>query len=394
MIERIDALRQRMAEKEIDAGLVVWSRDLYYYTGTARPGSLLLAPGLARLFVRRGHPYAQAEASLHPVERGGRFGHLNQLLLDAGLSQGRLGTELDLVPAALAERLASAFPTFELVDLSPLILAQRACKEPDEIERLRGSVRVIEAGHQRAMAVAAPGVSELELSAEVEAAMRRAGSEGPMPLRGFDTRVNFGLVVSGENLKIKGGHGLVTTGEGLGPPAPYGASNRTLREGDLFLVDMAVPWRGYVADETRTYVLGRAAERQRTQFAAARAVQDAVLQALRPGVTPAELYAIAEEVVGQAYPPYFQVGDLTLPGFIGHGVGLEGDEPPVLWSRDKAPMRAGMTLAIEIEVDSEALGTVKLEDTALITESGAELLTTLPRELIEIKVNDIHKQTG
>lgn len=384
MIQRIEALRGRMAESGIGAALVLWSRDLFYYAGTARPGSLLVTPNLARLFVRRGLTYAQAEATLRPVERGGRFSDLNQILLDSGLVGGRLGTELDLVPAALAGRLSQAFPSFELVDLSPLILDQRACKDTDEIERLRGSARVLEAGHRRALEVAAPGLSELELSAEVEAAMRRAGSEGPMPLRGFDTRVNFGLVVSGDNLKIKGGHGLVTTGGGLSAPAPYGASGRTLREGDLFLVDVAVPWRGYVADETRTYVVGAASEIQRAQFSVARAVQDAVLAALRPGATPAELYAIADQVVSQAYPPHFEAGDLSLPGFIGHGVGLEGDEPPVLWSRDRASLRASMTLAIEIEVNSRALGTVKLEDTALITDGKPELLTTMPRKLLEV----------
>jgi len=165
---------------------------------------------------------------------------------------------------------------------------------------------------------------------------------------------------------------------------PYGPSRRALKPGDLIVVDIGSAHAGYTADESRTFVVGRATERQRALFAVVRATEDAVLGALRPGVAVADLYALAEGVVAGGAPPRFVPGSLALPGFVGHGVGLELDEPPVLWPRDETRLQAGMVLAIEVEVSAPAQETmVKLEDTVLVRADGYELLTATPRELIE-----------
>jgi Xaa-Pro aminopeptidase len=150
------------------------------------------------------------------------------------------------------------------------------------------------------------------------------------------------------------------------------------------MVDVAAVSGGYYSDQARTYSVGPASERARAQFRVACAVQSAMLAALRPGVTPAQLYAVGEEVVSQAHPPYFAAGELSLPGFAGHGLGLESDEPPVIWPRATEPLQAGMVLAIEIEVVSPDLGTIKLEDTAIVTGGEPEIPTLAPRELIEV----------
>jgi Xaa-Pro aminopeptidase len=117
----------------------------------------------------------------------------------------------------------------------------------------------------------------------------------------------------------------------------------------------------------------------------AHAAENAVFDTLRPGVTGAELYAAAKAVVNEGAPPHFASGDLTLPGFIGHGAGLELDEPPVVWPREELYLQAGMVLAIEVEVSApnqEMM--IKLEDTIVVRSDGYELLTSAPRELIEI----------
>jgi Xaa-Pro aminopeptidase len=221
------------------------------------------------------------------------------------------------------------------------------------------------------------------LTAEVEAAMRRAGHEGYQSLRHPGGRGGGIFLMSGENLTVRGGHGLVVTGVGLSPASPYGASRRVLQAGDLVVVDIGSTWGGYTGDESRTYVVGPATEEQRALFAVARAAEDAVLEMLRPGVAVADLYAAAEAVVAQGALPYFSPGSLTLPGFVGHGIGLELDEPPILWPRDEARVQAGMVLAIEIEVSAPAWGMmVKLEDTVVVRADGHEILTVTPRVLI------------
>ena len=381
-----------MAEAGIDAALLLHPRDVLYYAGTVRPAALLVAPGSGRsptepgvvLLVRRGLEYARQEATVARVEPMDGFSSVAEAVAGLGLTGGVLGTELDLVPARLYQRLREVFPAWSLTDVSPLVLAQRAVKDEGEIAATRNAVAVADAGHRIVSQTATPGVSELALAAEVEAAMRRAGHEGFQPLRHPEARGAGVLLMSGEHLTVRGGHGLVVTGAGLGPAMPYGPSHRLLGPGDLVVVDIGSTYAGYTGDESRTFVVGQATEPQRALFAVARAAEDAVFEALRPGVPVADLYAIAEAVVVQGSPPHFAPGSLVLPGFVGHGIGLELDEPPVLSPRGEVHLQAGMVLAVEVEVSAPSQGMmVKLEDTIVVRPDGYELLTVTPRELIE-----------
>jgi len=384
---RLIELCVRMAEAGIDAALLLHHRDIFYYAGTVRPAVLLIPPSPheAVLFVRRGLEYAQQEATIARVEPMSGLSGIAEVMAELGLTGGVLGTELDLVSVQLYRRLMEVIdPSWSLADVSPLVLGQRMVKDEGEIAVTRQAAAVADAGHRVLFGALVSGVTELALAAEVEAAMRRIGHEGFQPLRYPGGRGAGVLLMSGEHLTVRGGHGLVVTGAGLGPAMPYGPSERVMRPGDLIVLDVGSTYKGYTADESRTFVVGPATEPQETLFAVARAAQDAVFEALRPGVPVADLCSVAEEVVAQGAPPHFAPDSLVLPGFVGHGVGLEIDEPPVLWPRDETELQAGMVLAIEVEVSAPAWGImVKLEDTVVVRPDGYELLTATPRELIE-----------
>ncbi|HEY71891.1 MAG: hypothetical protein B6I35_00340 [Anaerolineaceae bacterium 4572_32.2] len=373
-----------MTKAGIDAALLLHHRDILYYAGVARPAALLVSPGDAALFVRRGLEYAQQEATIARVEPMKGFSSIAEVVDELGLTGGVMGTELDLVPAQLYRRLAETFPAWSLADITPLVLTQRMVKGENEITATRRAAAVADIGHETARRTVAPGVSELALAAEVEAAMRRAGHEGFQPLRHPGARGAGVLLASGENLTIRGGHGLVVTGAGLGPAMPYGPSHRVMEPGDLVVVDIGSTYTGYTGDESRTFVVGPATAEQHALFGVVRAAEEAVLESLRPGVPIVGLYLVAEKVIAQGSRPFFSPGSLTLPGFVGHGIGLELDEPPVLWPRAEARLQAGMVLAIEIEVSAPAQGMmIKLEDTVVVRPDGCEVLTRTPRELIE-----------
>ncbi len=376
----------------MDGALLLHHRDILYYAGTVRPAALLIACAgqhvddgpQAVLFVRRGLECARKETTIPRVEPMSGFSSIARVAAELGLERGVIGTEMDLVPAQLYLRLAEVFPGWSVTDISPLVLAQRMVKEAEEIAVSRQAARVADLGQEAARRAIAAGISELELAAEVEAAIRRAGHEGFQPLRDPGARGGGILLMSGEHLTVRGGHGLVVTGAGLSPAMPYGPSQRVLAPGDLVVVDIGSTWQGYTADESRTFVVGRADAEQRALFEVARAVEEAVCQALRPGLPVAEAYRIADAIVALGAPPFFAPGSLMLPGFVGHGVGLEVDEPPVLWPRDGTVLEAGMVLAVEIEVSAPERGMmVKLEDTVVVQGAGCEWLTTSPRELIE-----------
>jgi Xaa-Pro aminopeptidase len=378
-----------MLEAGMDAALLLHHRDVLYYAGTVRPAALLVTPDEAALFVRRGIEPARQETTVSRVTPMRGFSSVADVAAELRLTVAVLGTELDLVPAQLYRRLQDVFPDWIVSDVSPLVLDQRMIKDDVEIAATWQAAAVADAGHAAAMQTIAPGVSELDLAAEVEAAMRRAGHDGFQPLRYPEARGGGVLLMSGEHLLVRGGHGLVVTGAGLGPAMPYGPSRRALRPGDLVVVDIGSTYDGYTADESRTFVVGPPTEAQRSLFNVTRATEDAVLSALRPGLPAADLYQIAEDVVSAGAPPHFEPGNLTLPGFVGHGLGLELDEPPVLWPKDETALQTGMTLAIEIEVSAPVHGMmVKLEDTVVIRSHGYDLLTKTPRELIECKRED------
>ncbi len=384
---RLDGLRGRMAVAGMDAAVLVHPRDVLYYAGTARPATLVVGPREPVLFVRRGLEMARREATVERVEPSSGFKQAAATLAAQGLSGGTLGVELDVMPARLYLRMQDALPGWALADVSPLVLAQRMVKDPQEIAATQRAAAVADAGHAKLAQVLRPGTTELELVAEVEAAMRRAGHEGYQSLRHPGGRGGGVFLMSGEHLLVRGGHGLVVTGVGLSPASPYGASRRRVQPGDLVVLDIGSTYDGYTGDESRTYVVGQATPAQRALFEVALVAEEAVLAALRPGVSVADVYAAAEAVVGRGAPPHFAPGDLALPGFAGHGIGLELDEPPVIWGREETPLTAGMVLAVELEINAPAAGLMaKVEDTTVIDTDGPRLLTAAPRSLIEVPI--------
>lgn len=382
MEQRLNELRRRMAEVGVDAAVLVHPRDILYYSGTARPATLIVGPKDALLLVRRGLDLARQEARVR-VEAGGGWDQVAAALAAQGLTGGTLGADLDVMTAQLYRRMREALPTWTVEDISPVVLAQRMVKDADEIRATEGAAAVADAGHRAIVPHLYPGLTELELAAEVEAALRRAGHEGYQPLRYPGARGGGVLLMSGENLAVRGGHGLVITGAGLSPGTPYGPSRRKIRPGDLIVLDIGSTYGGYTADESRTYVVGPPHADQEALHEVALATEESVLAALRPGISVADVYAAAEAVVARGAPPYFSPGSLTLPGFVGHGVGLEIDEPPVLWPREQTPVEVGMVLALEIEVSAPASGRMaKVEDTVVVEAGGARLLTHAPRQLM------------
>jgi Xaa-Pro dipeptidase len=385
MDSRLTGLRTRMAGAGVDVAVLIHPRDVLYYAGTVRPATLLVGPQTATLFVRRGLEMARRETTVERVESGGGFRQVAEALLAEGLAGGVLAIELDVTPGQLVARLQQVLPDWTLVDASPLVLDQRMLKDAREVEMTQRAAAIADAGHRALARALRPGLTELELAIEVEAAMRRAGHEGYQPLRNPGGRGGGVLLMSGPHLTVRGGHGLVVTGAGLSAASPYGPSRRRVRPGDAVMLDIGSTCDGYTADESRTYVAGRATAAQKALFEAALAVEEAVFAALQPGTSAAQVYAAAEKAVARGTPPHFAPGDLTLPGFVGHGIGLELDEPPVLWERDETALAVGMVLAVEVEVSAPASELMaKVEDTVVVEATGPRVLTAAPRSLVEV----------
>ncbi|MDL2329741.1 Xaa-Pro peptidase family protein, partial [Desulfosarcina sp. OttesenSCG-928-A07] len=301
---------------------------------------------------------------------------------------GVLGIECDVMPATLYLKLTKLFGDFSIVDMSGIIFHQRMEKDESEIAAIRKACEIMDAGHHRVMETLVPGMTEIELAAEVEYAHRRAGHEGILAMRNFDFYISRGPLCSGDNLFKVSGFSNTITGVGASPAVPAGPSHRKINTGDLVIVDIPTCWKGYHSDQTRTYVLGDPSNEIRDLFQKLRMICDSAVSFLKDGVTSRELFETARKTAEElGVGEYFLGLDPRKGNFIGHGIGLDANEPPVLFDHSDFPLRKDYVLTIEIHLTHPDHGAVKLEDVVRVRENDCERLTLTPRELFGVQVH-------
>jgi Xaa-Pro dipeptidase len=385
---RIALLQQVLRDRGWCGAILFYSRDILYYTGTAQPAYLVVLPGDYMLFVRRGWDFARRQCGL-PSGRMTAEGRMETIAgrMFPGSGAGfPVGTELDLLTLPHARLLQDALGDRPLVDVSPDVLNQRTIKDASEIESIRKACRAVHAGHQRVIERLEPGMSELELAAEVEHAQRIAGHEGDFFIRVPDFVMSRGPLASGGNLRRTSGTIYTITGTGMSSAVPAGPSRRIIEEGDLVLVDIPSCVEGYHADQSRTYAVGRAPQRALDLFTGLLEVSDRLISRLAPGMSTGEVFETARERAAALGLEAVFLNFEHQPGahFVGHGVGLEVNEPPMLVRSGKTALAAGMVLAIEMHLMEAGGPVVKLEDTVHLTPAGVEILTLSPRCLIVV----------
>jgi len=386
---RIKKLQKVLSSTSADSLLLTYSRSTLYYAGTTHPSILIVTPEDYHLLVMRGLDRVLEETCLDTdrISSGKGYKDAKEWLKTRKIEQGTLGMELDILPATQYFQVSELFSEFGIIDISGLILEQRKTKDPQEIESTREACRIVHEGHLRILDVLREGMTELELSSEIEDAHRKAGHEGLYFIRQPDFFMGLGPLASGVNLSKIAGKIQSITGVGLSPSIPMGASTKTINKGDMIVVDIPTHYRGYHADQSRTYVLGDPPDICRTMYDGMKEIADQIIEMLRPGISCDDLYKkaikVAEEIGKSSYFMRLGVDPKKVP-FIGHGVGLEVNEPPLLGKNNHEVLEEGMIIALELEMSASIGEVVKLEDTILITSDGVEVLTITPRDLHKV----------
>ena len=386
---RIKKLQKALSSTSADSLLLTYSRSTLYYAGTTHPSILIVTPEDYHLLVMRGLDRVLEETCLDTdrISSGKGYKDAKEWLKTRKIEQGTLGMELDILPATQYFQVSELFSEFGIIDISGLILEQRKTKDPQEIESTREACRIVHEGHLRILDVLREGMTELELSSEIEDAHRKAGHEGLYFIRQPDFFMGLGPLASGVNLSKIAGKIQSITGVGLSPSIPMGASTKTINKGDMIVVDIPTHYRGYHADQSRTYVLGDPPDICRTMYDGMKEIADQIIEMLRPGISCDDLYKkaikVAEEIGMSSYFMRLGVDPKKVP-FIGHGVGLEVNEPPLLGKNNHEVLEEGMIIALELEMSASIGEVVKLEDTILITSDGVEVLTITPRDLHKV----------
>ncbi len=201
-----------------------------------------------------------------------------------------------------------------------------------------------------------------------------------------DFFMSRGPIGSGPNLKKFSGVVYSVTGVGLSPSVPAGPSMRRIRTGDIVVVDIPTLVYGYHADQTRTYFLGRCGAKLRDRYDRLKEIHESVIESIRPGMSGDDIYRIAAEKAEKlkVAEEFLSFGNGKRSHMIGHGLGLEISEPPIISAGSSATISENYVLGIEMHLLDDEAGAVKLEDTVLVGRHRNEILTVSSRELGEV----------
>jgi len=377
------ALGRRLGD--LDAILALEAADLYWLTGSIQAGfAYVPREGPVIYGVRRDPGRARAESGLAHVVQFSSPKDLGALLGQVGLPMPKkLGMELDVVPVNLFDRWRSALPGVEVVDASFAIRAARAVKTTWEQDRIKAAAKVADAVVRRCLEVLRPGISEMELAADLEATAIRLGHQGMVRMRAFNAENHFGQILAGPSgAQIPPGD-TPLGGSGPNPYVGKGAGPRLIRPGEPVVVDIAVAVDGYVVDQTRTFSCGPLPDELVQAHADMVAVLEHALSFVKPGMPWARPHEEALVLAARlGHKDRFMGPPGVQAKFLGHGVGLELDELPVLAKAFGDHMlEEGMVIAIEPKVVFKDLGAVGIEDTFLVQRDGFERLT-LPEQCL------------
>ncbi|HTZ41094.1 MAG TPA: Xaa-Pro peptidase family protein [Syntrophales bacterium] len=375
---RIKALQSSLAEAKIDGALIVQNADLFYFTGTVPQGWLFIpSDGHPILFIRKNPNRIRSETTLEHLFNARSPRELASVLADKGYKKfKRLGMELDILPFNQYVRYMEALNPGEVVDVSPAIQEVRSVKSPFEIAILRQAARLGDYMMRVARESLKEGMTEIELSARIEAAARLKGHQGLVRMRGFNQECYWGPVVAGANGAEPSFIDTTEGGTGISLAFPWGPSNDPIGRNVPVVVDMAATIGGYNADITRTFSLGRLPEKLEVAYRESLEILQELAGAVHPGVPVSALYVKAEKLAEKKnLLPHFMGFGNEKAGFCGHGLGLELDEPPVISRNSKAVLMPGHVIALEPKFTFPGEGVVGVEDVFLVTENGGEKLT-------------------
>lgn len=379
---RRDKIRSLMAQQGIDAALITCNTNLIYTNGSVISGYLYLplhSPAL--LFYKRPNNITGEHAfAIRKPEQ------IVDLLKEQGLPlPAKIMLEGDELPYTEYCRLAKLFPEAQVVNGTPLIRQARSIKTSIEIELFRRSGIAHAKAYDLIPTVYRPGMTDLEFSIEIERLMRLQGCLGIFRVFGRSMEIFMGSVLTGDNAGYPSPYDFALGGQGLDPALPGGANKTPLKEGQSVMVDLGGNFNGYMGDMSRVYSIGQLPEEAYAAHQVCLDIQETIAATAGPGVPCEELYNTAIEMVTAAGFADKFMGTQQQAKFIGHGIGLEINEAPVIAPRMKQELEPGMVFALEPKIVIPGVGPVGIENSWVVTNEGIEKLTNCNEEIIELK---------
>lgn len=384
---RIKALKTQMGLAGVDSVLLTHRPDIYYFSGTAQEAWLYI--DLDRdplLFVKRYLPRAQEESFLkHIIAIRSVTQIPDKIRQEHSPVPKSMGLAFDLVPVKDYQFYQVLFPGTMFKDATPLIEACRCIKSPHEIQEMErvanASARIFDfmANHL------APGILETEFSGMIEAFARTQGHSGKIQMRHYRSEGFSFHLMSGETGGMPGALDSPVCGTGTCTAYPFGAGPKPIRENEPILIDYATMVRGYHMDESRMFVLGKMPDDAMAASQAAMEILYGIKDAMKPGAVIGEIFDLSVALAQQ-----LGYGDeyLGIPGlksrFVGHGIGLELVENPILAKGRTRELEPGMVFAVEPKFIFKDRFAAGIESVILVTENGSRFLSVTENKVFRV----------
>ncbi len=295
--------------------------------------------------------------------------------------EGDTATHNDYMRIAKIFNLA---PQNILPSATQIIRKARGRKTDFEIEQVRYSGVMHSKLYDLIPSIFRVGMKDIELAAELEYHARKLGSLGNMRIFGSTMEPLAGSILVGDNADTPSPYDFALGGEGLDGSLPVGC-NGSVIEGDMaIMVDQGGTFSRYMTDMTRVYSIGKLPEIAYRAHQLSIDMHEMLLSRARVGVATAEIYNEALEMAQKASLTEYFMGHSQQAGFVGHGVGLEVNEVPVLAPRSREFFEQGNIIALEPKFVIPGVGAVGIENTYVITDSGIEKLTLHEESIIKL----------
>lgn len=378
---RISKVRLEMERHNVDALLVASTVNIYYLTGGVCRGYFYLGSDGDPVFfvIAPAAPVSPLMRSVRKPEQ------IAGMLAECGIpAPRRLGLEYEDLYYSEVARLQKAFADTETCDGSCVMRGARLTKTPFEIAKMKTDGMRQCAVYSRIGSCYQEDMTDLEFQIEIERVLRKEGCLGYLRVAGSRMEINMGSVIAGPNADMPSPYDFSMGGEGADPSLPVGASGIIMKPGMTVMVDMNGGFNGYQTDMTRCWYLGDLPEKAVRAHECSREILRDFESCARPGVEIGEMCRRASRIVDDAGLSAFFMGHGHKASFIGHGVGIELNEAPVVMERNKGVLVENMTIALEPKFVLPGIGAVGVENTYVVRPGGLENLTDYREELQQL----------
>ncbi|MBI5972571.1 M24 family metallopeptidase [Staphylococcus caledonicus] len=353
-MDKLTKVREILKQQNLDAIVILSDYNRRYLSGfTGTSGALVITSTQNQLITdfRYIEQATNQATNFEIVNRSeGLIDEIKSIITKLNLQ--RVGFEGHLISYDTYQSLNETSATF--ISIGEVIEEIRQIKSPEEIEKIKHAAKIVDDTYNYILEVAKAGMTEKELKALLESKMLHLGAEGPS----FDT-----IVASGYRGALP--HGV--------------ASDKVIEQGDMITLDFGAYYEGYCSDITRTFAIGEPDPKMKEIYNIVLESQIKAINEIKPGMTVQEADALSRDYIdAHGYGKEFGHS-------LGHGIGLDIHEGPLLSKNAKGTIQVNNCVTIEPGIYVDGLGGVRIEDDILITENGCEVFTKCTKDLIILK---------